>query len=73
MYDDNEESLLNHYGKCETFIDAAMETRGTVLVHWLVHYIASCHTIMLAETYVRVRGWVCGCGYFTDFVLLTVL
>ncbi len=58
MYDDNEESLLNHYGKCETFIDAAMETQGTVLVHWLVHYIASCHTIMLAETYVRVRGCV---------------
>ncbi len=34
MYDDEQEQLPDHYGNCKAFLDNAMETQGTVLVHW---------------------------------------
>ena len=34
MFDDDKETIMTHYAKCEDFIDTAKHNQGTVLVHW---------------------------------------
>lgn len=43
MYDDMEEVIMNHYPRCEQFIDKALGQEGNVvLIHWLVIGLKYC-------------------------------